>query len=115
MSTPPGSAWRSAPTLAPDSHGRLVALCKRPARPRAARHRPRHPAPAGDQGAARQHRRDDRRCGGSFYLDTHDRAVVATADRHVLVVATDDAEGDPDLTTRASRDLIDAGARPTTA
>lgn len=45
-------------------------------------------------------------CGGSyFYLDADDRAVLATTDRKVLVVATDDGAGDPDLTTDASYDL----------
>jgi hypothetical protein len=44
-------------------------------------------------------------CGRASYLDDEDRAVVATTDRRVLVVATDDAEGDPDLTTAASYDL----------
>jgi hypothetical protein len=47
-------------------------------------------------------------CAGShFYLDDADHAVVATADRRVLVVATADADGDPDLTTSASVDLTD--------
>ena len=40
-----------------------------------------------------------------FYLDDTDRVVVATADRHVLVVETADAGGDADLTTRAGLDL----------
>jgi len=45
-------------------------------------------------------------CGGSyFYLDAEDRAVLATTDRRVLVVATHDGEGDPDLTTEESYDL----------
>lgn len=45
-------------------------------------------------------------CGGSyFYLDAEDRAVLATTDRRVLVVATHDGQGDPDLTTEESYDL----------
>lgn len=45
-------------------------------------------------------------CGAdAFYLAAGDRAVVATADQRVLVVATADAEGVADLTTVASYDL----------
>jgi hypothetical protein len=46
------------------------------------------------------------RCGSEgFYLAADDRAVVATTDQRLLVVATADAEGDADLTTVASYDL----------
>lgn len=48
---------------------------------------------------------DDACADAPFYLDESDRAVVATADRHVLVVETADAGGDADLTTRADLDL----------
>jgi hypothetical protein len=45
-------------------------------------------------------------CAGAyFYLDSSDRAVVATTDRHIVVIGTHDAEGAPDLTTDASYDL----------
>lgn len=110
------SAWfglEECGTLAPDSHGRLVALCRDghgpvlhvidagTLRPVATKE-----LPARSDGRAW-----DDPCGGGFYLDRHDRAVVATTDRHVLVVTTDDAEGDPDLTTRASWDLTGAVPR----
>ena len=76
----------------------------------AAGHRPRLDAVAGRQGPPRPARGDgteawEELCGRASYLDDEDRAVVATTDRRVLVVATDDAEGDPDLTTAASHDL----------
>lgn len=48
---------------------------------------------------------DDACSDAPFYLDDAARAVVATADRHVLVVETSDAGGDADLTTRAELDL----------
>ena len=45
-------------------------------------------------------------CAGSdVVLDARGRAVVATADRRLLVVDTADADGDADLTTVASHDL----------
>ncbi|NYD40220.1 hypothetical protein [Nocardioides panaciterrulae] len=45
-------------------------------------------------------------CAGSgVALDDHGRAVVATADRRLLVVDTADADGHADLTTVASHDL----------
>lgn len=40
---------------------------------------------------------------------TGDRALVAAGDDRLLVVATADAEGEPDLTTAATVDLPDAG------
>ncbi len=48
-------------------------------------------------------------CGGAyFYLDEHDRAVVATTDRRVLEFATADADGDPALRRTRSFDLTKA-------
>jgi hypothetical protein len=45
-------------------------------------------------------------CAGAyFYLDDKDRAVVATTDRRILVVATHDAEGHPDLTSEKAYDV----------
>lgn len=93
-----------------DSHDRIVTLCddrRGPVlrvvdpgsmNPVAGKALPaRDPEAAGSAGHA---------CAGShFYLDDGDHAVVATADRRVLVVATADADGDPDLTTSASVDL----------
>ena len=46
-------------------------------------------------------------CAREFYLAAGDRAVVTTADRRILEVDTDDAEGQPDLTTVAVHDLSD--------
>ena len=94
-------------TPAFDGHGRLVALCGDPhspglhvidpdtIRPLASKDLParRDGGPSGDA------------CLAASYLDARDRAVVATSARHVLVVATDDAAGDPDLTTAADYDL----------
>ena len=93
-----------------DGHGRLVGLCgdrhgpvlqvidPRSLRPLVTKDLP--DRPEGDGTQAWQEL-----CGRASYLDDADRAVVATTDRRVLVVATDDAEGDPDLTTAASYDL----------
>jgi len=95
--------------LAVDSHDRLVGLCEGlhgPAlhvidrdsmNPVATKE-----LPAGADGAAGS---GEPCAGARFYLDDRDRAVVATAERRVLVVATSDADGDPDLTTEASFDL----------
>lgn len=44
-------------------------------------------------------------CGGSFYLDEADRAVVATTDRRILAIGTADADGNPDLTTEETYDV----------
>jgi hypothetical protein len=51
-------------------------------------------------------------CAGAyFYLDSRDRAVVATTDRHVLVVRTAAADGDPALDTETSFDVSDVVPR----
>lgn len=110
------TAWfglEECATLAFDTHGRLVALCgdlKGPRmhvldpdsmRPLVSKRLPDRPDVEGKQPW-------ENLCAGAyFYLDAEDRAVVATTDRRVLVVATSDADGDPDLTTDASYDLSD--------
>ncbi|GAA1913873.1 hypothetical protein [Nocardioides hwasunensis] len=52
---------------------------------------------------------EKRPCPNPFYLDASDRAVVATADRQVLVIPTtpaaDEGKGDVDLATESSWDL----------
>ena len=90
-----------------DRHGRVVAVCGRGTdllvrvldpeslRPLVSKDLPETEVP------------DDQRCGRASYLDADDRLVVATTDRRVLVIDTDDAEGAPDLTTVAVRDLSD--------
>lgn len=95
-------------SLLADSHGRLVAQCSdryrrilrvldpETMRPLVDKELPEDPegtCPAPDA-----------------YLDDQDRIVVPTADRDLLVVDTDDAEGAPDLTTAASHDLSDVVA-----
>ncbi|MCW2793924.1 MAG: hypothetical protein JWO76_3022 [Nocardioides sp.] len=108
------TAWyglEECATLAFDSHGRLVALCgdlqgptlhvidAESMRPLVTKDLPDRP------GGGKPW---ENLCAGAyFYLDSHDRAVVATTDRRLLVVATSDAEGDADLTTQASFDLSD--------
>jgi len=108
------SAWyglQECATLALDSRGRLVSLCgglhgptlevidPDSMRPLVTKRLPDRPEGHGTKPG-------EDPCGaGSFYLDDSDRAVVATTDRHVLVVDTADAEGHPDLTTSASHDL----------
>ncbi|HEU4811018.1 MAG TPA: hypothetical protein VFT00_02640 [Nocardioides sp.] len=102
------SAWYGltrCATPAFDSHGRLVTVCRdRRAgalevidpdsmRPLVTKELPEL---AGEL--------DDACADAPFHLDD-DRAAVATADRHVLLVETADAGGDADLTTRADLDL----------
>jgi len=109
------SAWyglASCAGIAFDGHGRLVGVCgsgREPVlqvidpgsmRPLVTKDLPDRPDGDGDGAAAW-----DELCGRASYLDDRGRAVVATTDRRVLVVATEDAEGDPDLTTAASHDL----------
>lgn len=81
-----------------DAHGRLVSLCGS------------NEAPVlrlVDPGSLRQlaskelPTRKDAACLGAFFVD-RDRAVVATHDQRLLVVATADADDEPDLTTRAT-------------
>ena len=87
-----------------DSHGRLVSVCGdadapvlRLLDPDNLRQLASKDLPEGDHSP----------CSGAFYLDDHDRAVVATNDRRILAVSTADADGDPDLTTQATVDLAD--------
>ncbi|WP_372729706.1 hypothetical protein [Nocardioides sp.] len=99
--------WESCAELHVDRHDRLVAVCGRGSGPRvrvldsdslrplATKVLPEADVPSED------------RCGRASYLDDDDRVVLATADRRVFVVDTDDAEGKPDLTTVAVHDLGD--------
>ncbi|WP_435748069.1 hypothetical protein [Nocardioides sp. SYSU DS0663] len=99
--------WRCAtPVL--DRHGRLVAHCldrDGPAlhvvdpgslRPAATKELPDGPG----EGTA-----EDVCATPALHLDAEDRAVVPTRDRRILVVATSDASGHPDLTTDATYEL----------
>ena len=112
------TAWygvEECATLAFDRHDRLVALCGDLSGPTLRVLDPDTMRPLATKRLPEREERDVRPwedlCGGSyFYLDAGDRAVVATTDRRVLVVATSDAEGKPDLTTRATHDL--SGAVP---
>lgn len=103
------SAWYGltrCATPALDSRGRLVSVCRDGSAgalevidPDALRPLETKDLPERPDGL------DDACADAPFYLDDADRAVVATADRHVLVVETADAGGDADLTTRADLDL----------
>ncbi|MEV7430861.1 hypothetical protein AB0N29_14670 [Nocardioides sp. NPDC092400] len=108
------TAWyglEECATLAFDRHERLVALCGDLQGPRL--HvidpdslRPLVTKDLPDRPDVEGTRPWENLCAGAyFYLDADDRAVVATTDRRVLVVATSDADGDPDLTTDATYDL----------
>lgn len=103
------SAWYGlirCATPALDSRGRLVTVCRdRGAgalevidpdtmRPLVIKELPERPD-----------KLDDACVDAPFYVDDAGRAVVATADRHVLVAETADTGGDADLTTRADLDL----------
>lgn len=125
-STPRGDAWSSDTTPGPgplgreldvdsawtrltrcgqltvDSRGRLIGTCDGPRvaslrviDPDSLRTRATFALPAAPGGA-------DGCAGDALFLDAADRAVVATADRRILVVATSDGEGDPDLTLARS-------------
>ncbi|SDE11869.1 hypothetical protein [Nocardioides lianchengensis] len=108
------TAWyglEECATLAFDEHERLVALCGNRTGP--VLHvldpdtmRPLVTKDLPDRRGGSGKRPWEDLCGGSyFYLDAEDRAVLATTDRRVLVVATDDGAGDPDLTVDESYDL----------
>lgn len=108
------TAWfgiEECATLAFDTHERLIALCgdlrgptlhvldPESMRPLASKQLPPRPDGHGKKPW-------ENICAGAyFYLDAEDRAVVATTDRHVLVIGTSDGDGQPDLTTEASLDL----------
>ena len=89
--------------LAFDGHGRLIARCADDGDqrlhvidPETLRSRVTKELPRGPAGEC---------ADAGFYLDADDRIVLPTADRQLLVVDTDDAEGTPDLTTEATFDL----------
>jgi hypothetical protein len=90
--------------LAVDSRDRLVGLCE-------GRHGPKlrvlDPESMNPTATKELPDRADGQegCASDLYLDDRDRAVLATTDGRVLVVATSDADGAPDLTTDASYDL----------
>ncbi|MFC4784543.1 hypothetical protein ACT8ZV_08720 [Nocardioides sp. MAHUQ-72] len=94
------------PGLAADSHDRLVALCSDRNGPVLHVIDPDSMNPVATKQLPAGKAPDDR-CARDFHLDEEDRVVLATRDRRVLVVATADADGDPDLTTEASYDLSD--------
>lgn len=92
-------------TLAFDTQDRLIALCTDPSGPTMHVIDPNSmnqlttkdlPARAED---AEECRAD------AFYLDSTDRAVVATTDRRILAIRTSDADSEPDLTTDKTWDL----------
>ena len=96
------TAWyglEECATLAFDRHERTGRAVRRPPRSDAARARPRHAAArdAGDlpdRPDVEGKRAWENLCAGAyFYLDPHDRAVVATTDRRILEFATSDASG----------------------
>ncbi|MQW77502.1 hypothetical protein GHK92_16640 [Nocardioides sp. dk4132] len=107
------TAWfglEECATLAFDRHDRLVALCGDLSGPTLRVLDPDSMRPLATKSLPERADSDVRPwedlCGGSyFYLDSSDRAVLATTDRRVLVVSTSDAEGEPDLTTEATHDL----------
>jgi hypothetical protein len=87
-----------------DTHGRIVTLCGDAGAPVI---RVLDPDSLRQLASKDLPERDDSGCPAAFYLDERDRVVVATLDRRLLVVRTDDADGDPDLTTLATVDLDD--------
>ncbi len=105
------TAWlggEQCATLLTDAHGRLVAHCSDRYRRTLRVLDPETLRPLVDKGLPQD---ADGACPiPDAYLDDHDRVVVPTADRGLLVVDTDDAEGAPDLTTAASHDLSDVVA-----
>lgn len=108
------TAWfgiEECATLAFESAGRLVALCGTWSGPKLHVLDPDSLRPLVTRDLPRRTGAGDAKpwanlCAGAyFYLDAEDRAVVATTDRRVLVVATTDADGDPALITDESHDL----------
>jgi hypothetical protein len=112
------TAWyglEECATLAFDQHGRLVALCgdlrgptlhvlDRTMRPLATRRLPDRPDVKGK-------RAWENLCAGAyFYLDPHDRAVVATTDGRILEFATSSASGRAELKQETAFDV--SGALP---
>ncbi len=100
------TAWygiKECATLAFDSAGRIIALCgnvrgaimhvlePETMRPLATLELPK-------RGDGRGKKPWENLCGGSyFYLDDHDRAIVATTDERIAVVTTHDGDGRPSL------------------
>ena len=110
------SAWfgvEECATLAFDSHDRIVALCGDLEGPTlrildAETMRPIETKDLPDRPDVDGKRAWENLCGGAyFYLDEHDRAVLATTDRRILAIATSDAGGEPDLTVDATYDVSD--------
>lgn len=110
------TAWfgiEECATLAFDSTGRLIALCGTWSGPRLHVLDPDSLRPLVTRTLPRRTGAGDAKpwanlCAGAyFYLDDRDRAVVATTDRRVLVVATRDAGGEPALVTEESHDLTE--------
>ncbi len=98
------TAWfglQQCASLAVDGERRLVGVCAGPGGRSL-----RVVDPGSLHVAATKDLPDSGGCAGSAVaLDDHGRAVVATADRRLLVVDTADADGHADLTTVASHDL----------
>lgn len=107
------TAWygvEECATLAFDSHERLVALCGDVQGPRLHVIDPESMRMLATKELPERQDSDKRPwedlCGGAyFYLDSRDRAVVATTDRRILAVDTSDADGNADLTTDQTWDL----------
>ncbi len=112
------SAWyglQRCSAVAFDGHDRPVLVCAdgdgpvlRVLDPDSLRTLAEKALPAGPQAEGRAWRHLCRT--GPFHLDAAGRAVLATADRRLLVVRTADADGEADLTTEAAVDL--SGAVP---
>ncbi len=109
------TAWygvEECATLAFDSRDRLVALCGNLSGPVLHVLDPEsmRPEDTMELPARRDNGNDklpwENLCGGSsFFLDDRDRAVTATTERSIVVVATADGNGDPDLTVETTYDL----------
>lgn len=108
------TAWygvKECATLAFDSEERLIALCGNLRGP--IMHvldpesmRPQASLVLPERGDGNGKKPWENLCAGAyFYLDSADRAVVATTDRRVVVVETSNGEGDPDLTIETSYDV----------
>lgn len=110
------TAWfgiEECATLAFDSAGDLVALCGSLAGPTlhlidSDSMRKRDSLDLPDRPGGRDARPWEDLCAGAyFYLDAEQRAVVATTDRHILVVSTRDSDGRPRLAQDATYDVTE--------
>jgi outer membrane protein assembly factor BamB len=108
------TAWygvEECATLAFDRAGRIVALCGTWSGPRLHVLDPDTMRPLVTRTLPKRSSRSgvkpwqDLCAGAYFYLDDQDRAVVATTDRRILVVATSRADGSPALSVRSQYDL----------